>query len=92
MERIDEKLRLLRPVLSPAQWGGLRIQYMFEKEPKKRMEIEQIIDFLIAKHVPGLKTENILLPPPERELLKGQYPIGEVMYPHKPFGLLLLIL
>ena len=87
MERIDEKLRILKPVLSPTQWGGLRLQYMFEKEPKKRMEIEQMIDFLIAKHVPGLKTENILLPPPEKELLTGQYPIGEVMYPHRPFGL-----
>jgi hypothetical protein len=87
MERIDEKLRLLKPVLSPTQWGALRIQYMFEKEPKKRMEIEQMIDFLIAKHVPGLKTENILLPPPEKELLTGQYPIGDVIYPHRPFGL-----
>ena len=87
MERIDEKLRLLKPVLSPTQWGGLRLQYMFEKEPKKRMEIEQMIDFLIAKHVPGLKTENILLPPPEKELLRGQYPIGDAIYPRRPFGL-----
>lgn len=86
MERIDEKLRLLKPILSPRQWGYLRIQYMFEKDLRKRIEIENMIDFLIAKHVPGLQIEHILLPPPERDFLTGDYPIGEVIYPDKPFG------
>jgi len=86
MERIDEKLRLLKPILRPTQWGYLRVQYIFEKDPRKRLEIESMIDLLIAQHVPGLKGEHILLPPPERDLLSGDYPIGEVSYPDKSFG------
>jgi hypothetical protein len=87
MEWVDEKLKLLKPILPPTQWGYLRVQYLFEKDPRKRKEIENMMDILIAKHVPGLKTENILLPPPERNLLEGEYPIGEAMFGGKPFGL-----
>ncbi|MDY6839636.1 MAG: DUF87 domain-containing protein [Thermodesulfobacteriota bacterium] len=87
MEWIDEKLKLLKPVLPPAQWEYLRVRYILEKDPRKRREIENMMDLLIAKHVPGLKTENILLPPPERNLLEGEYPIGEAMFGGKPFGL-----
>jgi len=87
MEWIDEKLKLLKPILPSAQWGYLRVQYMLEKDPRKRREIENMMDLLIAKHVPGLKTEHILLPPPERTLLAGEYPVGEAVYPDKSFGL-----
>jgi len=45
-----------------------------------------MIDLLIAQHVPGLKGEHILLPPPKRNELEGDYPIGEVSYPDKSFG------
>jgi hypothetical protein len=86
MEWVDDKLRLLKPILSPTQWGYLRIQYMFEKDPKRRREIENMMDILIAKHVPGLKTENILLPPPERNLLEGEYPIGQAVYSGNSLG------
>ena len=34
----------------------------------------------------GLKIDEILLPPPDRESLAGDYPIGEVIYPEKPFA------
>jgi len=87
MEWVDDKLRLLKPVLSPNQWRYLRIQHILEKDPRKRREIENMLDFLIAKHVPGLKTEHILLPPPEMELITGEYPIGGVIYPDKPCGM-----
>jgi hypothetical protein len=87
MEWVEQKLRLLKPILSPSQWQYLRIRHTLEKDPKKRRDIENMMDLLIARHVPGLKTDNILLPPPERKLLEGEYPIGEVVYPDKPFGL-----
>jgi hypothetical protein len=84
MDPIEDKLRLLRPFLSPQKWAYLRIGYVFEKDFKKKKEIETMIDFLISQHVPGLKTDHILLPPPEKEVLSGEYPIGEVLYPDKP--------
>ena len=87
MERIDEKLRILKPLLSPVQWGYLRVQYIFEKDPRKQKEIESMMDVLIAERIPGLNTEHILLPPPERDLLAGEYPIGDAVYPDKSMGL-----
>ena len=87
MDLIDEKLKLLKPILPSKQWGYLRIQYILEKDYRKRREIESMMDLLIAQNVPGLKTENILLPPPEKILLTGEYPIGEVLYPDKNFGI-----
>ena len=86
MDLIDEKLKLLKPVLPSKQWDYLRIQYILEKDFRKRREIESMMDFLIAQNIPGLKTENILLPPPENNLLTGEYPIGNVLYPDKSFG------
>jgi hypothetical protein len=87
MDRIEEKLKLLKPILPSKQWGYLRIMYILEKDFRKRMEIENMIDFLIAQNIPGLKSESILLPPPENNLLTGEYPIGKVLYPDKAFSI-----
>jgi archaellum biogenesis ATPase FlaH len=86
MDPIEEKLKLLRPFLSPKKWGYLRVQYVFEKDFKKKKEIENLIDFLISQHVAGLKIDHILLPPPEKGKLAGDYPIGNVLYPDKPYA------
>lgn len=86
MDRIDEKLKLLKPIMPSSQWGALRIRYILENDYRKRQEIESMLDFLISKHVPGLPSEHILLPPPKISQLTGDYPVGEVNYPDKPFG------
>ena len=84
MEWIEEKLKLLRPVLSKRQWRYLRMSYLLENDARKRRVIENMMDILISKHVPGLKTDQILLPPPDISILPGDYPIGHVIYPDKP--------
>jgi hypothetical protein len=86
VETVEDKLRLLKPMLPPKQWGYLRIQYILEKDLRKRREIENMMDLLIARQVDGLKIDEILLPPPEKELLEGEYPVGEVIYPEKAFA------
>lgn len=85
MDRIDEKLRLLKPILPAKQWEYLRLRYSSEKDSRKKLEIENMMDLLLAKHIPGLRSDNILLPPSEPDKLNGDYPIGEVMYPDRPF-------
>ena len=45
-----------------------------------------MLDVLIARQVPGLPSEHILLPPPDETEVAGDYPIGNVMYPDKPYG------
>lgn len=85
-DRIEEKLKLLRPVLPLRQWSALRMQYLTESDLRRRIQIEQMIDLLIAQRLPGLMIDQILLPPPDKAALAGDYPIGEVIYPHKPRG------
>jgi len=87
MDFIEEKLKILKPILSNRQWTYLRMRYITEKDFRKRKEIENMFDLLIAQNIPDLKSECILLPPPGPTLLNGEYQIGEVMYPDKPLGL-----
>ncbi|MGV8080989.1 MAG: helicase HerA domain-containing protein [Syntrophales bacterium] len=84
MNPVEEKLRLLKPILPPRQWEYLRLRYASEKDFRKRFELENLMDLLLARNVPGLQMEQILLPPPVEELLSGDYPIGRVCYPNSP--------
>ena len=86
METVEDKLKLLKPIITKDQFNYLRFRYVLEKDFRKKKEIESMMDLLIAKSVPGIKTEHILLPPPEQDLLSGDYPIGDVIYPDKPHG------
>ncbi|KMY65609.1 hypothetical protein AAU61_21350 [Desulfocarbo indianensis] len=87
MDRIEEKLRLLKPLLPLRQWDFLRVQYLFEKDWRKRQELEALMDMLLAKHLPGLQREQILLPTPEAGELAGDYQVGQALYPDQPKGL-----
>jgi hypothetical protein len=86
VEPVEEKLKILKPILPAAQWHFLRVQHLLEKDPRKRWEAENLMDLLIAQHVPGLTSEQILLPPPHRDLLGGDYPIGEALFANKTYG------
>ena len=86
MEPVEEKLKILKPILPAPQWHFLRVQHLLEKDPRKRRETENLMDLLIAKHVPGLRTEQILLPPPDKPSLAGDYPIGEALFANKSLG------
>lgn len=86
MDTLEYKLKLLKPMMQEKQWNALRFSYMFEKDLEKRREIENQIDLMIANNVPGLKLENILLPPPKLQELSGEYPIGDVIYAEKTVG------
>lgn len=82
MNPIEEKLRILKPILPQKQWDYLRMSYAMEKDFKKRFQIENLMDILIAHNVPGLQMDQILLPPPDGKLLSGEYPVGRINYPN----------
>jgi len=82
MNPIEEKFRILKPILPQKQWDYLRLRFILEKDIRKRFEIENLIDLLIAKNVPGLQMDQILLPPPDVKELSGDYPIGRINYPN----------
>ena len=77
MNPIEEKLRILKPILPQKQWDYLRMSYAMEKDFKKRFQIENLMDMLIAQNVPGLQMDQILLPPPDgKAVVRG--------LPHRP--------
>lgn len=86
MDRIETKLKLLKPLLPAAQWEFFRYQYVLATDHIQRTQAEATIDLLISKLIPGLLSEQILLPPPDKSLLTGEYPIGPVLYPSQPIG------
>ena len=85
-EKIEEKLKLLQPVQPARQWNGLRITWLLEKDFRKRKQLEQLVDLLLAKHLPGLIMDQILLPVAETNNLAGEYPVGQAMYAGQPVG------
>lgn len=81
----------LRPILGE-KVDRLWRAYLIEDHDGKK-EIEQILNMLYLDNfntdVNSKETETLLVPPPS-ELVRGEYPIGEVMYGRKslyPFGL-----
>ena len=83
---IDEKLRLLQPVLGTIKIGQLRQMYFFSDDYREKKEIENLIDLLISKHVKTQVEDTILLPPPPKEACQGDIDIGMVEYLKKPTG------
>jgi DNA-binding PadR family transcriptional regulator len=80
MDRIEEKLRLLEPLLSPKQLEGLRYAYLLEKDLRKKAGLEAMMDVLLQRSLPGPLMDQILLPPPQAAQLAGDIPVGQARY------------
>jgi len=80
MISIDDKLKLLVPVLGRLKIKKLRFAYYFEDDYKAKREIENMIDSLIAMHVKKDIEDEIILPPPKKEDSVGDINIGRVEY------------
>ncbi len=87
--RVEELCRKLRPVMG-RKIDALWYAYLTEDTQGKR-EIEAAIEIMAEKKLkdqPG--KDRLLLPPPEKELCEGEYPLGKVCYNDKElwtFGL-----
>jgi len=80
MNTIDEKLKTLQPVLGTEKAQRLRQMYFFEDNWRQKKEIENYIDLLISRFVkPGIEDE-IILPPPPKDLCNGDLNIGKIEY------------
>ncbi len=82
--------RKLRPIFGK-KIDDLYLKYSLVDDIRTKQEIEQAISALYQKYVSkSLLTDNILLEPPEEETIKGEYPLGKVIYAEKElhtFGL-----
>ena len=77
---IDEKLRILLPVIGTKKAHSLRQMYFFEDDWKAKKELENHIDLLISKLVKTQISEQIILPPPPQEACQGDINIGQIEY------------
>ncbi len=87
---VEELCRKLKPVLGK-KIDNLYLKYSLADSRDKKMEIEQALHALYHKHLnKSMFSDKILLEPPEKDVIKGDYPLGKVVYPDKelyPFGL-----
>lgn len=81
----DELLRKLEPVLKD-KTKGLWYLNLFSNDPKSDRNFNTILKLLADKKVKLDYQKSIRLPPPEKEKLKGEYRIGEVIYPDKHYS------
>lgn len=90
MNRIDEKLKLLQPVLGIPKTQKLRQMYFFEDNFRLKNEIENHVDLLISRLVKRDADDKIILPPPPKESCEGELAVGTIEYLDKamyPFAL-----
>lgn len=85
MEEIDELLRKLEPVLGD-RTKGLWHWYQMSGETESKEKKEQFLRLLADINARVDYREEIRLPPPSSTLTPGEYHIGTVIYPDKPFS------
>ncbi len=83
MIKIDDKLKLLLPVLDERKVKCLRQMYFFEDDYREKKEIENHIDMLISRLVKQDIEDEIILPPPDKGISAGDINIGKVEYLRK---------
>ena len=83
---LDEKLKILKPILGRKKTRRLREMYFFEDDFRAKKEIENLIDLFISRHAKNDINDKIILPPPTQDLCEGDLNVGEVEYIDKPIS------
>ncbi|MFQ6120031.1 MAG: ATP-binding protein [Methanosarcinales archaeon] len=85
MKEIEEKFRKLFPIVK--RKADLFWLYYLFGQGKERFETDELIDILLFQKLRKDYKKKILLEPPKVEKLFGEYPLGIVIYPDKPYGI-----
>src|SRR3989344_4549064 len=87
---VEELCRKLKPVFGK-RIDILYLKYSVADSREKKTEIEGALHALYHKYLnSSMFSDKILLEPPAQEMIKGDYPLGKVVYPDNelyPFGL-----
>ena len=81
---IQEMSKKLKPILGN-RIDELYFKYSIAEDYDEKNELMQFISTLYKKHIGGVLDEKILLEPPKKQDVQGQYRIGEVEYAGKKF-------
>lgn len=85
MTPVEEKLRKLLPVKS--QKADSVWKYFLSGKGRERDETDEIIDILLYQNIQKDFRKKILLDPPAQEHCSGEYRLGAVIYPDRPYAL-----
>lgn len=86
---VEEICRKLKPLFGN-KIDQLYMRYSVSSSLEEKNEIFQALSFLYQKNLNKLLDNSILLEPPEKAEISGEYPLGEVVYSGKKlytFGL-----
>ncbi len=86
---IEEICNKLRPVFGK-KIDEIYFQYTVANGREEREEIEHILNTLYQKHLNKLLDKSVLLEPPKKELIDGEYNLADIVYADKkicPFKL-----
>lgn len=87
---IERLCKKLRPIFGN-KIDRIYLRYSVSDSQEERRKIEQVLNALYEKHLnTTLLQESILLEPPSKDVIKGEYELGTIMYADKeyyPFGL-----
>jgi len=77
---VEEICRKLKPVLGEKA-DQLYLKYAMSETRDDREQIQRLLNILYEKHLKTtLLNEKILLAPPEKDVIKGEYPLGVITY------------
>ncbi len=86
----EEICRRLRPVMG-GKIDKIYLKYALSANIEEKLEMEHAFKILYEKYLnTHLLSDKVLLEPPEKDMVKGEYELGEVTYADKdyfPFGL-----
>ncbi len=81
MLTVEEMCRKLKPVIGE-KIDQLYAEYTVTDSLETRREIEQVLNVMYQKYLnENLLQEKVLLEPPAKEVIRGDYPLGKVVYP-----------
>lgn len=77
---IEDLCRKLRPILGD-QIEKVYMKYSMSTDRDERLEVEKLVHALYHKHLGGsLLNEGIMLEPPQKEVIDGEYRLGTIRY------------
>src|SRR4030043_1451753 len=76
---IEEISTKLKPILG-SKIDELYFRYTTSDSAEEKNEILQILGALYQKYLGKFLDKKVLLEPPEKDLIRGEYPIAKVIY------------
>lgn len=79
---VEEICRRLKPIFG-TKIDSIYLKYRLADSMDSKLEIERGLNALYHKHLESLLSDRVLLEPPPKDSMQGEYPLGKVSYADK---------